>query len=96
MTEEEYWILQRNPNGQIFRKIIKGVNFITPIILDYIKCGKHIAEISKSKENPYIDIIYGVTVITKKDNEYVKDDELCRAFCDYNEVEQYLKELENE
>lgn len=96
MTEEEYDRLQNNPNGKIFRKIIKGINFITPIILDYIKCGKHIAEISKNRENPDIDVIYGVTVITKIGNSYEKNFKLCKAFYDYNELEQYLKELENE
>lgn len=78
------------------KKIIKGVNILTPIILDYKKCGNHIVEISKSKENPDINAMYGITVITKKDNEYIKDDELCKAFYDYNKLEQYLKELENE
>lgn len=96
MTQEEYDRLQNNPNGKIFRKIIKGVNILTPIILDYKKCGNHIVEISKSKENPDINAMYGITVITKKDNEYIKDNKLCKAFYDYNEVEQYLKELENE
>ena len=96
MTQKEYDKLENNPNGKIFRKIIKGVNILTPIILDYKKCGNHIVEISKSRENPDIDIIYGVTVITKKYNEYVKDDKLCKAFYNYDEVEQYLKELENE
>lgn len=93
MTQEEYYKLQNNPNGKIFRKIVKGVNCITPIILDYKKCGKHIVEISKTRENPDLDVIYGITVITKKDNEYVKDDELCKTFYDYNKLEQYLKEL---
>lgn len=96
MTQEEYDILQNNPNGKIFRKVIKGVNFITPIILDYKKCGKHIVEISRSKENPDIDVMYGVTVITKNNNEYIEDFKLCKSFYDYNEVEQYLKELEDE
>lgn len=94
MTQEEYYELQNNPNGKIFREIVKGVNYITPIILDYKKCGKHIVEISKTRENPDLDTMYGVTVITKKDNEYVKDDKLCKAFYDYNKLEQYLKELE--
>lgn len=96
MTQEEYDRLQSNPNGKIFSKVIKGVNFITPIILDYIKCGKHIVEISKTKENPDIDTMYGITVITKTENSYKKNDKLCKAFCDYKEVEQYIKELENE
>lgn len=96
MTQEEYDRLQNNPNGKIFRKIIKGVNFLTPIILDYKKCGKHIVEISKSRENPDINVMYGVTVIVKKDNGYIKDDKFSKAFYDYNEVEQYLKKLENE
>ena len=94
MIQEEYNRLQNNPNGKIFREIIKGVNMITPIILDYKKYGNHIVEISKTRENSDIDTIYGVTVITKKDNKYVKDDNLSKAFCDYDEVEQYLKELE--
>lgn len=96
MTQEEYDKLQSNPNRKIFRKYVKGVNFITPIILDYIKCGKHIVEISKSKENPDIDTMYGITVITKTENGYEKNFKLCKAFYDHKEVEQYLKELENE
>lgn len=96
MTEEEYYTLENNPNGKIFRKIIKGVNIITPVILDYVKCGKHIVEISKNKENPDIDTMYGVTVITKTENDYEKNFKLCKAFYDYKEVEQYLKELKNE
>ena len=94
MTQEEHNRLQNNSNGKIFREIVKGVNFLTPIILDYKKCGKHIVEISKNRENPDIDTIYGVTVITKKDNKYVENNNLSKAFCDYDEVEQYLKELE--
>ena len=58
--------------------------------------GKHIVEISKSRENPDIDIIYGITIITKENNKYIKDNKLCKAFYDYNEVEQYLKRLKNE
>ena len=96
MTQEEHNRLQNNPNGKIFREIVKGINFLTPIILDYKKCGNYIVEISKSRENPDLDIMYGVTVITKKNNEYVKDDKFSKAFYDYNEVEQYLKKLENE
>lgn len=96
MTVEQYYELQRNPNGRIFRNVVKGVNFITPIILDYVKCNKHIVEISKSKENPDIDTMYGVTVITKIENSYEKNFKLCKAFYNYKEVEQYLKELENE
>lgn len=96
MTQEEYYTLENNPNGKIFREIIKGVNFITPIILDYIKCSKHIVEISKTKENPDIDVMYGVTVITKTENGYERNFKLCKAFYDYKEIEQYLKELENE
>lgn len=96
MTQEKYDELQNNPIGKIFRKVIKGVNYITPIILDYRKCGKHIVEISRSRENPDIDIMYGVTVITKENNEYITNDKLCKPFYNYNEVEQYLKELENE
>lgn len=92
----KYDTLQENPNGKIFREIIKGVNIITPIILDYKKYGNHIAEISRSRENPDLDVLYGVTVITKKDNGYVKNDKLCKAFYNYNKLEQYLKELENE
>lgn len=96
MNQEHYDKLQSNPNGKIFRKVIKKVNYITPIILDYVKCGKHIAEISKTIDNPDIDTMYGVTVITEIKNGYKKDDKLCKALYDYNEVEQYLKELENE
>lgn len=96
MTQEEYNILQENPNGKIFKKYVKGVNFITPIILDYVKCGKHIVEISKTRENPDIDVMYGIIVITKTENDYEKNFKLCKAFYNYKDVEQYLKELKNE
>lgn len=92
----KYDELESNPNGKIFRKYVKGVNFITPIILDYVKCGKHIAEISRTREKPNIDTMYGVTVITKTENAYEKNFKFCKAFYDYEEVKQYLKELENE
>lgn len=96
MTQEEYEKLQNNTYSKIFKEIITGVNFITPIILDYKQCGNHIIEISKNRENPDIDVMYGVTVITKKDNKYVKNNNLCKAFYNYKEVEQYLKKLKNE
>lgn len=96
MTQEEHDRLERDPNGKIFRKYVKGVNYITNIILDYVKCGKHIVEISKNKENPDINVMYGVTVITKTENGYEKNFKLCKAFYDYKEVEQYIKELKNE
>lgn len=40
--------------------------------------------------------MYGVTIITKIENGYKKNGNLCKAFYDYKEVEQYIKELKDE
>lgn len=97
MTQEEYDKLQNNPNGKIFRKIVKGVNFITPIILDYKRIGKYIVEISTNQKNEIIGKLYGITVIAKdRNNNYKRKTILDDCFNTYEEVEQYLKKLENE
>lgn len=96
MTNEEYYELQRNPNGKIFRNVVKGVNFITPAIINYYKKGKYIIELSTNRENSLIGKIYGITVIKQIGNTYIKDDNKCVTRFNIKDVEQYLKELENE
>ena len=83
--------------SRIFKSVIKGVNFITPIILDYKRIGKYIVEISTNRKNEIIGKLYGVTIIAKgRNGNYKRKMILDDCFNTYEEVEQYLKKLENE
>lgn len=96
MTSEQYYKLQKNLNREIFRNVVKGVNFITPEIIDYYKKGKYIIELSTNRNNSLIGKIYGITVIKQIGNTYIKDDNKSVARFNMEDVEKYLKELENE
>ena len=53
---------------QEFTEVIKGKNFMTPLILGYYKVGKYVVEVSKAPARDNVKL-YGVTVldrITKK------------------------------
>ena len=95
MTQEEYNELEKNPYRKLFHSIVPGYNFITPVIIDYRKIGKYIVELSTNTKNSLIGIVYGITVIKQIDNTYIKDDKKCIAKFNMEDVEKYLKELEN-
>jgi len=97
MTEEEYNRIHSTEESKIFKSVVKGVNFITPIILDYKRIGKYIVEISTNRNNEIIGKLYGVTIIAKdRNNKYKRKTILDDSFNTYEEVENYLKQLENE
>lgn len=96
MTQEEYNKLERNPYRKLFHSIVPGHNFITPIIFDYRKIGKYIVELSTNTKNGLIGRVYGITVIKQIGSTYIKDDKKCIAKFNMEDVEKYLKELENE
>ena len=96
MTQEEYDELERNSYRKLFHSIVPGYNFITPIIIDYRKIGKYIVELSTNTKNSLIGTVYGITVIKQIGNTYIKDNKKCIAKFNMEDVEEYLKELENE
>lgn len=96
MTQEEYYELERNPYRKLFHNIVPGHNFITPQIIDYRKIGKYIVELSTNEKNSILGKIYGITIIKQIGSTYIKDDKKCTAKFNMEDVEEYLKELENE
>lgn len=96
MTQEEYNRLERNPYRKLFHSIVPKINFITPEIIDYYKIGKYIIELSTNIKNNLIGTIYGITVIKQIGNTYIKDNKKCTVKFNMEDVEKYLKELENE
>ena len=96
MNQEHYKYLENNPLREIFTNIVKGTNFITPKIIDYYKKGKYIVELSTNGRNNLLGRIYGITVIKQIGNTYIKDDNKSVARFNMEDVEKYLKELENE
>ena len=96
MTQSEWERLERNPYRKLFHNVVPGHNFITPEIFDYRKIGKYIVELSTNSNNELIGKIYGITVIKQIGNTYIKDDNKSVARFNMQDVEKYLKELENE
>lgn len=67
--------------GEQFRKLVKGGNPLTPNVIDYVKVGKYICEISQDRYTPaYDERIVGVTVLDMEKGEI--DHDLSQAFCD--------------
>lgn len=89
MTDEERY--ERNKNE--FRSVVKGLNFITPRVVDYIRAGKYICEIAGSGTEGYTKYhIYGVTVVdTEVPCQY---DELCKCFVEESYAEAKRKAFE--
>ena len=70
-----------------FKKIIKGVNFMTPNVVGYIKYINGVIELSSGK---YINNeIFGVTVVEHN----LKNDFLCKFFNTYTEATEYIDKL---
>lgn len=93
--------------ADIFKSVVKGTNFFTPIVDSYHQIGNHIIELSCSKKgnreglyNREINGItfknkYGVTIITNNGNEWernIKLDKLCDS---REEAIEYIKSLDN-
>lgn len=60
-----------NPLREKFTKILKGFNFITPVIVDYVQSGRYICEISK--ERHVVEHLVGVTVVDTVNKERCMD-----------------------
>ena len=70
-----------------FRKVVKGVNIITPDILDYCQGNNYIIELSAGEFLG--DRLWGVTVV--KDGRH--DRELSEVFRSEEEALEYIREL---
>lgn len=53
-----------------FRRIVKGVNIMTPEVVDYFKRGDYIVELSKGNGQFCGSYCYGVTVANVAENEH--------------------------
>ena len=77
--------------GKEFRQVIKGTNLITPYFIGYERILDGVVEISKG-EKLFDTEMYGVTVM--KNNKH--DFNLSKCLHSMEEVEEYIKELNNE
>lgn len=77
--------------GKQFREVIKGRNFITPILVGYVNTKKGICEITKG--NKFLDLeMFGVTVMSNGINNH----ELSKNLNSFKDVEEYIDELNYE
>ena len=77
--------------GKQFREVVKGNNFITPIIVGYVNTIKGLCEITRG--HTLLDLeIFGVTVVSNG----VKNNELSKCLNSYKDVENYIDELNHE
>lgn len=93
--------------SNIFKSVIKGTNFFTPIIDSYHKIGNHIIELSCSEKdnqqglyNREVNGItfkgkYGVTVITNNGNKWERSIELDKLCDSREEAIKYIKSLKD-
>lgn len=77
--------------GKQFREVVKGNNFITPIIVGYVNTKKGICEITRG--NKFLDLeMFGVTVMSNGINNH----ELSKNLNSFKDVEKYIDELDYE
>ena len=94
MIQKEHDIIYGTEAAKIFTKVVKGVNFITPIVLNILKVKNHIIEISTNKRNDIIGKVYGITVITKNENDnWFHDNKLCKCVDSYQKALDYIYNL---
>ena len=78
---------------EVFRRVIKGKNFITPTSIEYIESGHYVSEISKG--NFMGEDVYGVTVVNRQD--FTREVALsCGPFDTFGEAKNYAEELGGE
>lgn len=92
--------------AKIFKSVVKGSNFFTPIVDSYHSVGNHIIELSCSEKGNwrgrYDKIIngitfkgkYGVTVITNEGNGWKRSIELDKLCDSRDEAIKYIKSLD--
>lgn len=73
---------------EIFKKVVKGKNFMTPNVLGYYKIKNGAAELAKG-EGITGNIMYGVTVV--QDNEH--NHNLSQSFLSEWKAREYIKNL---
>lgn len=77
--------------GKQFRGVVKGNNFMTPIIVGYVNTKKGICKITKG--NKFLDLeMFGVTVMSNGINNH----ELSKNLNSFKDVEEYIDELNYE
>lgn len=74
--------------GQYFRSLVKGLNFMTPDLLGYIRYKNGVAEITTGASFLGIEM-YGVTIIYNGE----KSDEKSKCFNSLEECEKYINTL---
>ena len=72
---------------QEFREVVKGGNFVTPIIIDFIKIKNGVCELSTGII--FGKKVYGVTVVINKKHEY----DLSKLFTTKEEAIEYVETL---
>ena len=86
--------MKQHEMKQIFKNTIKGGNFMTPNVVRYEDLGSdYIAEVSSGSGMLDHDQIYGVTVISKIKDQWIKVDGVNRCHRNMISVEQHLTQL---
>lgn len=71
-----------------FKEAVKGTNFMTPDIIEYIKIDNGVVELSKGK-GIFSDTIYGVTVVRYGK----KNSNLSNCFTKISDARDYIETL---
>ena len=74
---------------EIFRKVVRGNNFITPDIIGYFLISDGAAELSKGRGILTPDPLYGVTVVQNGAHDYDKS----TVFYSEKDARDYIKSL---
>lgn len=79
----------------IFTDVIPHHNLLTSVIIDYVKVGRHICELSRNTGNStwLFGNLYGVTVISKVKGEYVRNISLDASFDNIQDADNYINNL---
>ncbi len=82
-----------------FQSVVKGTNFMTPIIISYYDLGNRICELSTNvrgnlrSKHYFGDKLFGVTNIVHKGNEWVRDIDKDMAFDKEADAVEYIESL---
>lgn len=86
--------MNQNEMKQIFKNAIKGLNFMTPNVIRYEDLGhEYIAEISEGSGMLGWKVIYGITVIGKIYDDWLKVDTVNKCLGSLEDVEAYIRKL---
>ena len=81
-----------------FQRVVTGTNFCTPCIIDYLKIGRFIMEISvNNRDDAYFKDAYGVSVVNADEKKQDYDlSKCCQGKDELNEYLEYLETIQNE